>query len=199
MNSNYLASVEAACEAFNADLEAALNATLPIINDLLTDLGRAEMRIDAFERGTVHYNDARLRKDRGFDGKELFAKLAFRGHYPQQPQHFLNEARLSALALAFYPAGRLACVPSAPSPALKLLVLDGVLVGLDYANRRPLRAVLETHFSDWQVVLLTHDRHWFEVVRAAIPADRWTCHEMYEMTALTGEATPYLPPFSRTS
>jgi hypothetical protein len=167
---------------------------LPRVNALLIDLNRAEMQIEAFERGTVRYNDARLKKDRDFAGKELFARLAFRGHYPQQPQHFLNEARLSALALAFYLAGRLACVPTAPSPALKLLVLDDVLVGLDYANRRPLLAVLETHFPDWQIVLLTHDRHWFEVVKAAIPNDRWTCHEMYEMTAVTGQATPYLRP-----
>lgn len=193
-NTSYLTQVETACAAFNAGLEAALGAMLPIVNDLLTDLGRHEMRIEAFERGTVRYNDARLKKDRGFAGKELYAKLEFRGHYPQQPQHFLNEARLSALALTFYLAGRLACVPSAPSPALKLLVLDDVLVGLDYANRRPLLAVLEKHFSDWQIVLLTHDRHWFEVVRAAIPTDRWTCHEMYDMVAVTGEATPYLRP-----
>jgi hypothetical protein len=189
-----LTRVETACEAFNATLEAALDVMLPTVNDLLTDLARVEMRIEAFERGSVRYNEQRLKKDRGFTGKELFARLAFRGYYPQQPQHFLNEARLSALALAFYLAGRLACVPSAPSPALKLLVLDDVLVGLDYSNRRPLLAVLEKHFSDWQIVLLTHDRHWFEVVRAAIPTDRWTCHEMYEMVAVTGDATPYLRP-----
>ena len=190
----YRGPVEAACDSFNTTLDAALNAMLPKVNALLIDLNRTEMQIEAFERGTVRYNDARLKKERDFAGKELFARLAFRGHYPQQPQHFLNEARLSALALAFYLAGRLACVPTAPSPALKLLVLDDVLVGLDYANRRPLLAVLETHFQDWQIVLLTHDRHWFEVVKAAIPNDRWTCHEMYEMTAVTGQATPYLRP-----
>lgn len=191
---NYLAPVEAACAAFNTSFQAALDALLPHVNTLLADLGHAEMELEPFERGTVAYNNARLKKDRGFNGRELFLRLKFRGHYPQQPQHFLNEARLSALALAFYLAGRLACVPSAPSPALKLLVLDDVLVGLDYANRRPLLKVLEDHFSDWQVVLLTHDRHWFEIIRAAIPADRWTSHEMYEMTAVTGEATPYLRP-----
>jgi energy-coupling factor transporter ATP-binding protein EcfA2 len=193
-NTTYLTQVEAACAAFNAGFQAALDAMLPMINDLLADLGHHEMRIEAFERASVRYNDARLKKDRGFAGKELYAKLKFRGYYPQQPQHFLNEARLSALALAFYLAGRLASVPSAPSQALKLLVLDDVLVGLDYANRRPLLAVLDKHFADWQIVLLTHDRHWFEVIRAAIPTDRWTCHEMYEMVAVTGEATPYLRP-----
>lgn len=186
------AAVEAACADFNAALEVALNAILPKINELLVELRHPEMQIEAFERGTVRYNNAPLRRERGFDGQELYVRLAFRGHYPEQPQHFLNEARLSALALAFYLAGRLACVPSTPSPALKLLVLDDVLVGLDYANRRPLLAVLGQHFADWQIVLLTHDRHWFELIRAAIPTDRWTCHEMYERTAATGEATPLL-------
>lgn len=191
---NYKAPVEAACEAFNAALDAALSALHPKVNELLIDLGHRAMQIEAFERGTVRYNDARLRHERGFEGKELHFRLAFRGHYPEHPQHFLNEARLSALALAFYLAGRLACVPSSHSPALKLLVLDDVLVGLDYANRRPLLAVLDKHFVGWQIMLLTHDRHWFEVIRAAIPKDRWTCYEMYEMTAMTGEATPLLRP-----
>lgn len=191
-NGAHLAAVQTACADFNAALQAALDAMLPKVNVLLAGLHHPEMQIEAFQRGTVVYNGARLRHERGFDGQELYVRLAFRGHYPEQPQHFLNEARLSALALAFYLAGRLASVPSSPSPVLKLLVLDDVLVGLDYANRRPLLAVLEQHFADWQIVLLTHDRHWFEVIRAAIPADRWTCHEMYEMTAVTGEATPLL-------
>jgi hypothetical protein len=91
----------------------------------------------------------------------------------------------------------LCCIPSAPSQALKLLVLDDVLVGLDYANRRPLLSMLEKHFSDWQVVLLTHDRHWFEIIRAAIPAEKWTCHELYEMVAVSGQATPFLRPVAQ--
>jgi hypothetical protein len=191
-NDAHLPAVDTPCADFNAALEAALGMMLPKVNELLNDLGHLEMRIERFERASVRYNNARPKKERGFVGQELFVRLAFRGHYPDQPQHFLNEARLSALALAFYLAGRLTCVPSSPSPALKLLVLDDVLVGLDYANRRPLLAVLDKHFADWQIVLLTHDRHWFEVIRAAIPTDHWTCHEMYERTAATGDATPLL-------
>jgi energy-coupling factor transporter ATP-binding protein EcfA2 len=193
-NIAYLPPVQAACDAFNTAFQAALDSLLPQINTLLKDLGHPEMEMEPFERGTVAYNNSFFKEKRGFEGRELFLRLKYRGHYPQQPQHFLNEARLSALALAFYLAGRLACVPSAPSQVLKMLVLDDVLVGLDYANRRPLLSVLEKHFYDWQVVLLTHDRHWFEIVRASIPADRWTCHEMFEMVAATGEATPYLRP-----
>jgi hypothetical protein len=193
-NTPYLPPVQAACDAFNTSFQAALDALLPYVNQLLNDLGHREMEMEPFERGTVSYNNAFFKEKRGFIGCDLFLRLKYRGYYPERPQHFLNEARLSALALAFYLAGRLACVPSTPSPALKLLVLDDVLVGLDYANRRPLLSVLEKHFRDWQIVLLTHDRHWYEIVRAAIPTDRWTTHEMYEMVAVTGEATPYLRP-----
>jgi hypothetical protein len=57
--------------------------------------------------------------------------------------------------------------------------------------------MLEKHFSDWQVVLLTHDRHWFEIIRAAIPAEKWTCHELYEMVAVSGQATPFLRPVAQ--
>jgi hypothetical protein len=44
--------------------------------------------------------------------------------------------------------------------------LDDVLIGLDQANRIPVLDVLDKHFRDWQTVLLTHDRLWFETARA---------------------------------
>jgi hypothetical protein len=92
--------------------------------------------------------------------------VRFRAVSPDEPQNFLNEARLSALGLAIYLAGRLALVQSAPPDALKLLVLDDVLIGLDQSNRIPVLDLLESHFQGWQIVLLTHDRLWFETARA---------------------------------
>lgn len=193
-NGSHLPPVETACAEFNAALDAAVTVLTPKVNELLADLGHSEMTIKQFSRESVRYVNALLKRDRVFAGQELLPVLEFRKHEPPAPQLFLNEARLSALALAIYFAGRLCCIPSSPSQALKLLVLDDVLVGLDYANRRPLLAALEKHFHDWQIVLLTHDRHWFEIVRAAIPEEKWTCHELYEMIAHTGEATPFLRP-----
>ena len=102
---------------------------------------------------------------RAINGQELRPELTFRSHPLPAPQIFLNEARLSALGLAIYLAGRLVCTPSAPSTALKLLVLDDVLIGLDLANRLPLLDVIEKKFINegWQVVLLTFDRAWYEL------------------------------------
>ena len=173
---NYITQVEAACAAFNAGLEAALDAMLPIINNLLADLGRHEMRIEAFERGTVRYNNSRLKKDRGFAAKELYAKLEFRGYYPQQPP------ALPERSPAFSPgAGLLSGRPSRQRSlgafAGAQAVGAGRCAGWPRLRESPaVLAVLEKHFADWQIVLLTHDRHWFESIRAAIPTDRWTCH-----------------------
>lgn len=190
----HMPPVEEACAIFNSVLDAAAEALTPKINELLADMGQDGLTISHFSLGSVRYANEFIKTKRVFKGMTLTPNVEFRGHQPKLPQHFLNEARLSALALAIYFAARLTCVPTEASSHLKLLVLDDVLVGLDYANRRPLLATLEKHFPDWQIVLLTHDRHWFEIVRAAIPEEKWTCHELYEMIAHTGEGTPFLRP-----
>lgn len=193
----HLPPIETACANFNATLDAAVETLTPKINELLGDLGQSGLTISHFSRGTVQYQNEFFTEKRIFKGRTLHPNVLFRGHQPKAPQHFLNEARLSALALAIYLAARLTCVPQNASKHLKLLVLDDVLVGLDYGNRRPLMFMLEKHFPDWQIVLLTHDRHWFEIIRATIPTEKWTCHELYEMVAITGQATPFLRPVAQ--
>ena len=64
------------------------------------------------------------------------------------PAHhrFLNEAKLSAIALAIYFAGFLL----QPDSNLKILALDDVLIGLDMSNRLPVIDILDEYFSDHQ-------------------------------------------------
>ena len=57
-----------------------------------------------------------------------------------RPQTFLNEARLSALALAIYLAGRQVCADTLQADTPRLMVLDDVLIGLDQSNRLPVLA-----------------------------------------------------------
>lgn len=87
---------------------------------------------------------------------------------------------MSALALAIYFAGRLVCTPAVEDGALKLLVLDDVLIGLDHANRLPVLDLLVNRFSSWQVVLLTHDRGWFDMARGRLDTNAWRCVEIFE-------------------
>lgn len=75
------------------------------------------------------------------------------------------------------------------------MVLDDVLVGLDQSNRLPVLQALDKHFPDWQIVLLTYDRVWFEMARFHLE-DRtdWSTLEMFEEIEPTGGSRPILRP-----
>jgi hypothetical protein len=101
----------------------------------------------------------------------------------------LNEARLTALALAmFFAAVRLQDqIPyiagaGDPDEPARLLVLDDILIGLDYAHRIPVLEIIQHEFAKdrrYQVVLLTHDRVWFDVCRLQVEGKDWKPIELY--------------------
>lgn len=173
--------VKAACADFNTEFAAAVDALTPIAQDLLKDLLGDAVVLDQLEYGTVRYVNAQQRRDRIFEGRLLQPRITYRTHGLEQPQFFLNEARQSALALAIYLAARLACTQTAPDDAPKLVVLDDLLIGIDQSNRLPVLDLLMKRFSDWQIVLLTHDRVWFEMARAHLrPATEWAYLELHD-------------------
>lgn len=175
-----ITKVNQACVDFNAVFQPALQVLLPKINELLQALGWPEVVLSALLGPGLTYHTARLKRDRVIKGQTLTPELTFRDHRPTNHQNFLNEARLSALALAIYFAGRLVSTPTTTPDALKLLVLDDVLIGLDHSNRLPVLDVLADLFSDWQVVLMTHDRGWFDLAYAKISSAVWCCYEIFE-------------------
>ncbi len=168
------------CENLNEAIASALITLQPLVNSLLVDLGHSDLQVLNLAYGYVGPKAARLKRERGLMGGTLVPNVRYRGHDPARPQDFLNEARLSALALSIYFAGRLTCTPAVTSDVLKLLVLDDVLIGLDHANRLPVLDLLQKHFTTWQIVLLTHDRGWFDMARGWLDKDAWHCVEIFE-------------------
>ncbi len=110
--------------------------------------------------------------------QELILSVQSGGNQLLNHHNFLNEARLSAIGLVVYLAGLLISVPGTTTEP-KLLVLDDVLVGLDMANRIPVLNILEEYFSDWQIILLTHDRVWYEMVQVDMAAQDWRAYELW--------------------
>jgi hypothetical protein len=173
--------INQACVEFNTAFRGAFPVLIPLINELMQLLGWRDVQLKGFNTPGLTYSNARLKQNRAVDGQQLIPELSFRSHPLQAPQLFLNEARLSALGLAIYLAGRLACTPTATATVLKLFVLDDVLIGLDHSNRLPVLDVLCKRFPDWQIVLLTHDRVWFEMTRFHLGnAGQWKCLEVFE-------------------
>lgn len=156
------------------------NAFAPVIKPLVdkaTEL-LAKFPISAFILGAsfqpVEYDSP----NRRLLNRELILSVQAGGMQLQNFHNFLNEARLSAIGLVVYLAGLLISVPTT-STYPKLLVLDDVLVGLDMTNRLPVLDILEHYFADWQIILLTYDRVWYEMVQVEIENRNWQAYELW--------------------
>ncbi|HUX90818.1 MAG TPA: ATP-binding protein [Gallionellaceae bacterium] len=195
MNSTVIpASILQACQGFNAGLKIALDAVNGLLPGLLLDLKQMDMQVKPLSfPGLVPHAEYWLEKRR-YDGQTIWLEVTYRNEVLPHPHLFLNEARLSALGLAIYLAGRLALVQQATGDAPKLLVLDDVLIGIDHSNRLPVLDVLHTHFADWQVVLLTHDKTWFDLARERLPKNDWACCEVYEGDPAAAAPMPIVRP-----
>lgn len=162
------------------------NSTLPPLISQLTQ--RANQLIASFDGsgievtltpGTLVYSEA----SRKLEGQEIWLDVKLHGKAVEVPQQFLNEARLSALALSLFLAGYDLSVPK-PNPGepdrARVLVLDDILIGLDMDNRIPILDILRNNFKDWQILLLTHDRPWFEIAKQHLRhSAEWGALETY--------------------
>ena len=99
----------------------------------------------------------------------------------KRPQSYLNEARLSAIAIAI----RLAILKERYiEQAPRIMVLDDLLLSLDLGNRSSLLKVLLKKYAPlYQLIILTHDRVFFDCVLNHLSEEdkeNWCILEMYE-------------------
>lgn len=181
-------------------INAAIDSVLPPLKDeanrLLTSLKWGDLVIEEFEFSHLSCNWSAKRPDRKIRGRKIAFTLKQRGEEIDNPHHLLNEARQSGLALALYLAGRCLASRTMQTDTPKLLVLDDVLIGLDQSNRLPMLDLLKAEFSDWQIVLLTHDRVWFEMARAHLLESEWSGLEMFEGVDGDGNTHPVQRPLN---
>lgn len=179
-------------------INAAIDGVLPPLKDeanrLLKALKWDDLEIDEFEFSHLRCDWRARRPDRKIRGQKIAFLLNQRGEEIENPHHVLNEARQSGLALALYLAGRLLAARTMQIDTPKLMVLDDVLIGLDQSNRLPMLDLLKAEFRDWQIVLLTHDRVWFEMARAHLPGADWAGLEMFEGVDGEGNTHPVQRP-----
>lgn len=137
---------------------------------------RIELRVGEF----LCPDEENFRWETRFSRREVLLEVTYAGHTPAHPGHFLNEARLTAIALSIFLAGAKLNRPAAANgETLRLLVLDDVLIGLDLAHRLPLLKLLGREFSDWQVFVFTHDLTWFEMASQQVEENQWTIYELF--------------------
>ena len=74
---------------------------------------------------------------------------------------FFNQARLTAIAMSIFFAALL----NSPATGQRILALDDILIGLDMSHRFTVLRILENYFKDWQVLIFTYHKAWFEILK----------------------------------
>ena len=112
-----------------------------------------------------------------YEPPQIFLKVDFFGSIRPKHHQFLNEAKLSAIALSIFFAG----FQLQPPSDLKILVIDDALIGLDMSNRLPILDILEERgFAKYQIFLMTYDRTFYEMVKKRKSEDKeWKAAELY--------------------
>ena len=162
--------LEGRLEVFNRELADKLTDLEAKASEMLHRFGYNVSLNLSLQRITYNPMDETL------DNPEILLKVTFFDEDIPAHHRFLNEAKLSAIALAIYFAGFLL----QPDSDLKILALDDVLIGLDMSNRIPVLDILEAYFSDYQIFLTTYDRAWYEIVKQRTSrGGKWKAVEFY--------------------
>ena len=164
-----IATLERLIENFNNELANRLAELQPKASEIL---GKFEHNVAInFDFPGVKYN----RETKKLDNQQILLTVdLFNTNIPEH-HRFLNEARLSAIAIAIY----FSSILIQPESRLKILALDDVLVGLNMSNRLPVLDILAEYFSEYQIFLTTYDKAWYEIVKQRTSDAEWEYAEFY--------------------
>ena len=161
--------LEEQLEVFNRELADKLTELEARASEILHRFGYNVSLNLSLQRITYNPTDETL------NNPEILLKIKFFDEDIPAHHRFLNEAKLSAIALAIYFAGFLL----QPDSDLKILALDDVLIGLDMSNRLPVLDILKEYFPDHQIFLTTYDKAWYEIVKQRTAQKDWKYTEFY--------------------
>jgi energy-coupling factor transporter ATP-binding protein EcfA2 len=153
-----------------------------LLKDIEKDTNTFMRYFGANVKISLEFDKVEYQGRRKLSGNNIILKIGFFEKPIPKHQIFLNEARLSALAISLY----LASINVNPlTGALKILVLDDLLIGLDMSNRLPLLEIMKNHFIEvdkdrqFQVIMTTYDKVWYELVRNYFGTEKWKYTEIY--------------------
>jgi hypothetical protein len=99
---------------------------------------------------------------------------SFHGKPTQPPRKYLSESHLNSLGKVLFLANA-----KIFNKRAKFLVLDDIVTSFDTNHRRRLLRLLRDEFSDWQIIVLTHENIWFDLIKKEMDQKGWLFREVY--------------------
>lgn len=164
-------------ETFNVELDKKIIAITGLATKFYKDHFFVEDDLEIllnFDQ-KIQFNEKSFRINR----PSISLKLKYKGKDIERPQSFLNESRLTAIALSI----KFAALQNRLKDAeLKFLVLDDLLISLDMSNRMNIIQIILSEFSEYQIFILTHDKGLYEIIKNNLikNENEWKCFEFYE-------------------
>lgn len=159
---NQQATFELLYEHFIKRQEKALNVFLEMfsndINDFYTTMNPNE-KVEDIKLVPLKKNDELV---------GITIEYSFFNETHTPPIAYLSESHINCLGLSFF----LASV-RAFNKESKFFVLDDVISSFDRSHRYRFAQLLTTKFSDFQVILLTHEKEFFELVSSEVKSKGW--------------------------
>jgi energy-coupling factor transporter ATP-binding protein EcfA2 len=84
------------------------------------------------------------------------------------PQKYLSESHINCLGIAFF----LTSI-EAFNKRNKFIVLDDVISSFDASHRKRFADLLIEKYDEYQIILLTHDKSWFGIVKNLVRGKNW--------------------------
>jgi len=150
------------------------NDFLSPINDFLEKYFNADFKIESFSFQTIVEDVSEFAPPVATPIINLI--IDYKEHVVEKYHTFLNEARLSALAISIYFIAIKKLLDTMKKNSLKILVLDDLLISLDMSNRLKLLEILKNEFRDFQIVFFTHDKELYEIYKGKM---NWNKYEIY--------------------
>lgn len=106
--------------------------------------------------------------EEGVEFEYLFHK---RKTYP--PHKYLSESHLNSLGVVLFLANARIFNKEA-----RFVILDDIVTSFDFKHRRRLLRLIKEEFADWQVIILTHENMWFELIKREMKEQGWLFREV---------------------
>lgn len=97
----------------------------------------------------------------------------YNGNWVSPPQKYFSESHLNCFGLSFFLASVIAF-----NKENKFLLLDDVISSFDSNHRKRFADLIFEKFSDYQIILLTHENEWFQYVSQLAKRKSWLINEI---------------------
>lgn len=105
------------------------------------------------------------------DGVEF--EYEFHGKRVFPPLKYLSESHLNSIGIAAFLASA-----KIFNKSNNFFLLDDIVTSFDSNHRIRLLRLLKDEFSNWQVIVLTHERFWFEMIKKELAPVGWLVSEL---------------------